>query len=69
MLSKLELRFLNLNERAQYVSDYGQYVSSRREGAHKINVYLVGSYYVEIIYHAGSNQVIDVIPLDTFQKH
>ncbi len=69
MLSKLELRFLNLTERAQYVSDYGQYVNSRRESSRKVNLYLLGSYYVEIIYHANSNQVIDVIPLDTFEKH
>jgi hypothetical protein len=69
MLSKLELRFLTLSERAQYVWDYGQYVSSRSEGYHKIHLYLLGSYYVDVIYNADSNRIVDVVPQDSFRSN
>jgi hypothetical protein len=62
MLSMVELRFLSLNERAQYVWNNGRFITSRITGVYRTNIYWLGSYYVEVVINSKSNQIIDVVP-------
>ena len=66
MLSIIELRFLSLNERAQYVWDNGRFITSKVGGIYRINLYWLRSYYVEVVYNSLSNQIVDVIPKQGF---
>jgi hypothetical protein len=62
----VELRFLSLNERAQYVWNNGRFITSRINGVYRTNIYWLGSYYVEVAFNSEFSQIIDVIPRQGF---
>lgn len=69
MLSITEIRFLTLNEKAQYVWNNGRYCSSSREANFKINLYWMGNFYAEVWYNCESNQIADIVLKEAFYSN
>jgi hypothetical protein len=60
MLSLIQLQLLSLQERAQYIQDYGQFIESRTEGNFSSNLYRMDNYYAEVVYN---NQKVEEVVL------
>jgi hypothetical protein len=62
MIEIYEFMALELNERANYLWEFGVYIMAREEGEFKINLYRVNTYYVEVFYSAKDNEIVIIKP-------
>jgi hypothetical protein len=61
MITLKEIKFLPLQKKAQYVWNKGMYCYSYWEGKYKINLYWLGSFYVQIWHDEEENQVRNIV--------
>lgn len=61
MLSLSELMPLTLKEKAQYVCNYGMYCNSSWEGKYKVNLYWLGTFYVQVWQDNHSHQIRGIV--------
>jgi len=58
MLTLYDFNRLNTNEKAEAVWK-GTFLADRRDGGLTVQLYRLDAFYVEVFYHAGSNQIVE----------
>jgi hypothetical protein len=69
MLTPQQLLLLPLNERAQYVQDYGKFTGNSKHKGYPTNLYWMGNYYAEVVYNPDENRIEDILCREVFSKN
>ncbi len=61
-------RSINLETRADFVFGYGEYISSIDYYGRKVDLYVVGKFYVEAFYNIETEELEDIAILESSEK-
>jgi hypothetical protein len=62
-----EFSKISFDKQIQLLYESGSYVMSIRYYGYKVNLYLLGNFYVEVFYNHKDDLIEKIVPLDT--KH
>ncbi|NJN42467.1 MAG: hypothetical protein HC811_09850 [Flammeovirgaceae bacterium] len=65
MIGWREFQSMDLDERVKVLYEQGSFVTSIRYYAHKVNLYLLNNYYVEVFYNPKIDRIEKVTLLDS----
>jgi len=57
MLTLYEYNQLSLDDKASYLWNHGRYLVNRSTSSHRVNLYSLHSYYIEVWYNDQSNEI------------
>ena len=64
MIAWKEYRKFTLEQKISFLYEHGTFVMSIRYYGYKVNLYLLGSYYVEVFVNHKNTVIEKIIPLD-----
>ncbi len=67
-MNAVEFNALPFDLRANYLWDFGRFLTNRRGPYFMCNLYAVDSFYVEVLYHQESNTIADVTGFEDTEK-
>lgn len=59
---------IDLDTKAQFVFNYGEYISSIEYYGRKVDLYIVGAFYVEAFYNAESQELEEIEILEPNER-
>lgn len=59
---------INLNTKAEFLFNYGEYVSSIEYYGNKVDLYIVGGFYVEAFYSGDTKELEKIEILDERER-
>ena len=65
MISWRDFQKMNQDERIKTLYQHGSFITSIRYYAHKVNLYLLNNYYVEVFYNPKIDRIEGITLLDS----
>ncbi len=64
MISFLDFQGQSFSKQITLLHEFGSCVLSIRYYRHKVNLYLLGDFYLEVFYHPKKDLIEKIVPLD-----